>query len=85
VNPEEWHIVFFIAAAIYIVTNTVFLIYGTSERQPWNEPVNECSSLSKSPGIINSLFLNEAHAFLLDYTKGERVVSHANPVRISGC
>lgn len=37
-DPEQWHQVFYVSSAIYIATNTFFVIFGTSERQSWNEP-----------------------------------------------
>uniref|UniRef100_A0A2H1VWL4 Putative inorganic phosphate cotransporter n=1 Tax=Spodoptera frugiperda TaxID=7108 RepID=A0A2H1VWL4_SPOFR len=37
-DPNEWRKVFYIASAVYIAGNTFYLIFGTSERQKWNEP-----------------------------------------------
>ncbi|CAB3221235.1 unnamed protein product [Arctia plantaginis] len=37
-NASEWRKVFYIASAIYFIGNTQFLIFGTSVRQPWNDP-----------------------------------------------
>lgn len=37
-NPADWRKVFYVASAVYIVSNTFYLIFGTSERQKWNEP-----------------------------------------------
>ncbi|CAH2048167.1 unnamed protein product, partial [Iphiclides podalirius] len=44
-DPQEWRKVFYLASGIYIVCNSFFIIFGTSERQEWNEP----SSDSKEP------------------------------------
>lgn len=39
-DPEQWQIVFFVAAAIYIVTNLFYVVYGTGEQQYWNGPLD---------------------------------------------
>ncbi len=33
---EAWRIVFLTAAGVYVVFNTVFLLFGSGEVQPWN-------------------------------------------------
>ncbi|KAJ2948833.1 hypothetical protein O0L34_g5760 [Tuta absoluta] len=40
-DPHEWRKVFFTAAGIYFVTNTIFVVFGTSETQQWNEPEDD--------------------------------------------
>ncbi|XP_072948852.1 putative inorganic phosphate cotransporter isoform X2 [Epargyreus clarus] len=35
---SRWRIVFLIIAALSVVTNIVFLIFGSAERQPWDDP-----------------------------------------------
>ncbi|XP_063826136.1 putative inorganic phosphate cotransporter [Ostrinia nubilalis] len=37
-DPDQWRIVFYLSSAVYIVCNLIFIIFGTSERQAWNEP-----------------------------------------------
>ncbi|XP_017753621.1 PREDICTED: putative inorganic phosphate cotransporter [Eufriesea mexicana] len=38
-NPKQlWNIVFFLSAAIYILGNLVFIIFGSTDIQPWNNP-----------------------------------------------
>ncbi|XP_055837989.1 putative inorganic phosphate cotransporter [Episyrphus balteatus] len=37
-NPSQWRIIFFIAAAVYLVGNSLFIAFGKVETQPWNEP-----------------------------------------------
>ncbi|KAJ8672811.1 hypothetical protein QAD02_004071 [Eretmocerus hayati] len=37
-NVDQWHIVFYVTAAVYFVTNLIFLIFGQAEVQPWNDP-----------------------------------------------
>lgn len=35
-NSNEWNKVFLLTAVIYIATNTLFLVFASSEEQPWN-------------------------------------------------
>ncbi|KAJ2948840.1 hypothetical protein O0L34_g5766 [Tuta absoluta] len=35
-NPADWRKVFFVAMAVYILCNVVFLAFGSSERQKWD-------------------------------------------------
>lgn len=37
---KEWRAVFFISAIIYFGTNLFFIVFGTSQKQSWNEPIN---------------------------------------------
>ncbi|CAD7085965.1 unnamed protein product [Hermetia illucens] len=37
-DPNQWRIVFFIAAGLYFLGNLMFLIFGTTKEQPWNNP-----------------------------------------------
>ncbi|KAF6205435.1 hypothetical protein GE061_019607 [Apolygus lucorum] len=37
-NAEQWQIVFLVSAALYVVGNTAFLIFGSTDIQPWNDP-----------------------------------------------
>lgn len=32
---SQWSIVFYIAAGTYIITGTIFLLFGSAELQPW--------------------------------------------------
>ncbi|CAH0563483.1 unnamed protein product [Brassicogethes aeneus] len=36
-NADQWKIVFFTAAAVYVATNTFFVFFGSGRVQPWNE------------------------------------------------
>ncbi|XP_052747726.1 putative inorganic phosphate cotransporter isoform X2 [Galleria mellonella] len=36
-DPSEWRKVFYVSAGVYILCNTIFVIFATSEKQPWNE------------------------------------------------
>ncbi|XP_063536013.1 putative inorganic phosphate cotransporter [Cydia strobilella] len=40
-EATEWRKVFYLSSFIYILGNTIFLIFGTSIRQSWNEPKTE--------------------------------------------
>uniref|UniRef100_A0A1L8DEJ4 Putative inorganic phosphate cotransporter n=2 Tax=Nyssomyia neivai TaxID=330878 RepID=A0A1L8DEJ4_9DIPT len=35
-NPAQWRMVFFVAAAIFFLGNTFFVLFGSGEVQPWN-------------------------------------------------
>lgn len=35
---EEWSIIFIIAAVAYIVPALIFIVFGSGDVQPWNEP-----------------------------------------------
>ncbi|XP_032683850.1 LOW QUALITY PROTEIN: uncharacterized protein LOC116850093 [Odontomachus brunneus] len=37
-NVSQWNIVFYVSAAIYFLSNLVFVIFGAGEVQWWNEP-----------------------------------------------
>ncbi|XP_012255380.2 putative inorganic phosphate cotransporter isoform X2 [Athalia rosae] len=37
-DVNKWQIVFIVAAVVYFTCNLVFIIFGTGEQQPWNEP-----------------------------------------------
>ncbi|XP_055676467.1 putative inorganic phosphate cotransporter [Lutzomyia longipalpis] len=60
-NPVEWRVVFFVAAAIYFIGNTFFVIFGSGEIQPWNNPVRnngdelESRDASKSTETVTTI------------------------------
>lgn len=37
---SEWQIVFWVAFAVFAVTTVMFLIWGSGEVQPWNDPID---------------------------------------------
>ncbi|XP_075977973.1 putative inorganic phosphate cotransporter [Anticarsia gemmatalis] len=37
-EPLEWRKVFFLSSGVYIACNLFYVIFGSSERQKWNEP-----------------------------------------------
>ncbi|XP_029053137.2 putative inorganic phosphate cotransporter [Osmia bicornis bicornis] len=49
-NAALWNIVFYLSAAIYVLGNLIFIIFGQAEVQPWNEPeAYELSTRKESP------------------------------------
>ncbi|XP_031637844.1 putative inorganic phosphate cotransporter isoform X2 [Contarinia nasturtii] len=40
-SMANWQIVFFIAAAVYIFCATFYNLFGSGERQPWDNPLND--------------------------------------------
>ncbi|KAK0165954.1 hypothetical protein PV328_004426 [Microctonus aethiopoides] len=40
-SQAKWRMVFIISAAIYIVCATFYVIFGSGERQPWDNPDND--------------------------------------------
>ncbi|XP_067634382.1 putative inorganic phosphate cotransporter [Eurosta solidaginis] len=37
-SVEQWRIVFFLASFLYLLGNTVFLVFADFDLQPWNDP-----------------------------------------------
>jgi dipeptide/tripeptide permease len=37
-DVSQWHIVFYIASAVYFAGNLFFVLFGKGEIQPWNDP-----------------------------------------------
>ncbi|XP_045477153.1 putative inorganic phosphate cotransporter isoform X1 [Harmonia axyridis] len=52
----QWRTVFIFTAALYVITNCVFLIFGTGKLQDWNEPKQKRNGSVKLPpnGTIES-------------------------------
>ncbi|KAL4708201.1 hypothetical protein ACJJTC_005343 [Scirpophaga incertulas] len=42
-DPGQWRIVFYVSSIIYFFGNLMLVIFGTSERQEWDEPKTEDS------------------------------------------
>ncbi|CAB3259124.1 unnamed protein product, partial [Arctia plantaginis] len=36
-DPSQWRLVFYVSSAVYFATNLFFIIFGSCERQAWNE------------------------------------------------
>lgn len=45
---------FYIAAAVFFVGNLVFIVFGSTEVQPWNEPTIEDKKIKK--GVVNQSY-----------------------------
>ncbi|XP_037956223.1 putative inorganic phosphate cotransporter [Teleopsis dalmanni] len=45
-DPNEWRIVFFITAGVYLLCNSLFLIFGKATVQPWNDQTVTSSTRS---------------------------------------
>ncbi|XP_063822970.1 putative inorganic phosphate cotransporter [Ostrinia nubilalis] len=74
-DKDLWKIVFFIAAGLYLFTNTVYLLLGTAEPADWNEPAeyarvaagddaleNEPDSIMET-GAVNSGYKDGTSAY----------------------
>ncbi|KAG8235197.1 hypothetical protein J437_LFUL015291 [Ladona fulva] len=63
-DADQWRIVFFVAAAVYFVFNLFFVIFGSGEIQPWNNPApkndNEENSVEQSDGNKRKNFSGES-------------------------
>ncbi|XP_047991934.1 putative inorganic phosphate cotransporter isoform X2 [Leguminivora glycinivorella] len=43
-DVSRWRIVFLTTAALSVITNTVYVLFGSSKRQPWDSPdFNKCA------------------------------------------
>ncbi|CAB3250920.1 unnamed protein product [Arctia plantaginis] len=40
-DPYQWYQVFYLSSGIYFASNLFFIIFATSERQKWNEPITD--------------------------------------------
>ena len=38
-DAPHWRVVFFVAGLVYIVGNTIFLVWGSAKEQSWNRGV----------------------------------------------
>lgn len=41
---SQWQIVFFIAAGVYIGCATFYNLFGSAERQAWDNPLNDATA-----------------------------------------
>ncbi|XP_046687588.1 putative inorganic phosphate cotransporter [Homalodisca vitripennis] len=39
-SRDEWMIAFYISAGIFFVGNLIFIVFGSSDVQPWNNPLH---------------------------------------------
>ncbi|CAH2096620.1 unnamed protein product [Euphydryas editha] len=50
-DPHEWRKIFYLSSAIYIVGNLFYLIFGTSERQTWNDDITNTDEKNNDTNI----------------------------------
>lgn len=57
-NPDQWKIVFFIAAAVYFFGNLQYIIFGRADKQWWNSPKGEKDSkdIIRRPSIAEAQY-----------------------------
>lgn len=48
-DPAQWRIVFFLSSIVYVVTDIIFILFGSGEIQEWNEDPEERAKRSKTP------------------------------------
>jgi len=56
----QWRSVFFLSAGIYTAGNLIFVLFGTSEVQKWNDPIeskrnNTIPKISMEPMTIATI------------------------------
>ncbi|KAG5864163.1 hypothetical protein JTB14_019900 [Gonioctena quinquepunctata] len=39
-DPKQWRVIFYSSAALYVAANTIFIIFGSVDIQPWNIVAN---------------------------------------------
>lgn len=37
-SQAKWRLVFMISAGVYVVCTTFYIVFGSGERQPWDNP-----------------------------------------------
>ncbi|KAH8340020.1 hypothetical protein KR067_006338, partial [Drosophila pandora] len=45
-DPNQWRVVFFITGGVYLICNTLFVLFGKATVQPWNEPSSMSSTIT---------------------------------------
>ncbi|KAG7208911.1 hypothetical protein KM043_015091 [Ampulex compressa] len=70
-NILQWRSVFFLSAGIYIICNLIFILFGTSKIQKWNDPVQKKKgSIFQIPEVPSETSLDEKkHAEKMDVEK----------------
>ncbi|XP_063974434.1 putative inorganic phosphate cotransporter isoform X2 [Diachasmimorpha longicaudata] len=58
-SQAKWRIVFMISAAVYIVCATFYTIFGSGERQPWDNPENDEDTRKKQNDVEANKAINE--------------------------
>lgn len=61
-DVSQWRNIFFLSAIIYIVGNLIFVLFGTSKIQPWNDPqkkIQETSLNTVETAIVENGYVKE--------------------------
>jgi len=45
----QWRTVFWIVLGVFVVTNVLFILMGSGELQPWNNPVTKTEGGEEAP------------------------------------
>lgn len=53
-NPDQWRIIFFIAAGFYFIGNLLFVVFGKVEVQSWNDAQPEHSTKKRNSTFVES-------------------------------
>jgi len=53
-DVPHWRMVFFIAAMVYCVGNTVFLVFGTAKEQKWNRKMEEIEVEEEEEDLLDN-------------------------------
>ncbi|XP_076290086.1 putative inorganic phosphate cotransporter isoform X2 [Lasioglossum baleicum] len=53
-NALQWRNIFFLSAIIYFLGNLVFVLFGTSKIQKWNDPVTESKDKSVTEAAVEN-------------------------------
>lgn len=40
-DPNQWKVIFYMTASIYVLASVIFIIFGSGEVQPWNDEETE--------------------------------------------
>ncbi|EDW72453.1 uncharacterized protein Dwil_GK20703 [Drosophila willistoni] len=51
-NPAQWRIVFFFTAFVYFMGNTLFMLFGRTNVQRWNNPMSRTSQSVATPEMV---------------------------------
>ncbi|KAF5302591.1 hypothetical protein FQA39_LY10209 [Lamprigera yunnana] len=66
---EEWHTIFTIGASVYLVTGIIYCIFGSGERQPWNEVKRESKGGVDNPVFDEPSITTEKAVVTIENTK----------------
>ncbi|GBM21555.1 hypothetical protein AVEN_85363-1 [Araneus ventricosus] len=55
---KEWSIIFYFSSSICVAAAIIFICFGSSEKQPWNNPAPEKES-SAEPGSSSPTGANQ--------------------------